>query len=62
MIFWKIKKNQVNRVIQVTLSARWLMFLMRKGRGDHCLRKVLAENQTQDSLKHTDQEAYSSGF
>lgn len=62
MIFWKMKKDQVNRVIQMTLSARWLMFLMRKCRGDYHLGKVSAENQTQGSLNHTVQEAYSSNL
>lgn len=43
MIFWKMKKNQVNRVIQMTLSPRWLIFVMRKNRGAQCLGKVSAE-------------------
>ena len=39
MIFWKIQKYQVNCVIQMTLSTRWLMVL-RKSRGDHHLGKI----------------------
>lgn len=60
MIFWKMKKNQVYRVIQMTLSPRWLLFLMRKSRGDHSLGKVSAESQTQDSLNPTFTEVHSS--